>query len=97
MLHIDLAMSFFACAEASGLHLYPEFELVVEPEEAAVDDLGAAMQHQHLQDGEHGEELDDVSASVMASVEAQATPSQQHYAQFAARVASAPEQVLKAT
>ncbi|KAK9794945.1 hypothetical protein WJX73_007647 [Symbiochloris irregularis] len=78
-----------------GMHLYPEYELVVEPEEASLDDLGAAMQHHSVGNGDEGEALDDVSASVMDSVEAQATPAQQQYARFAAKIASAPEQVIR--
>lgn len=75
------------------MHVYPEYELVVEPEDCSLESLGAAMQHHDVEDAVQGEALDDVSANVMESVEAQATPAQQQYASFAARVASAPDQV----
>lgn len=82
--------------------LFTEHELVVEPEEEPPSRGIAGLLAQQRLDAAAGSSppdagpLDAESQEMMDSVEAQATPQQQAFAQFAARVAWAPQQVCPA-
>eukprot|EP00887_Chlorella_sp_A99_P000437 scaffold17.g437.t1 len=88
--------------------LYPEAELVVEPEEeeeesggedeGAGRDAGVAAllrqyQARSAQEGEYTEK--ELPAQLVDDLEGAVTPEQRHFAAFAARVAAAPSQVLR--
>ncbi|GAX76516.1 hypothetical protein CEUSTIGMA_g3962.t1 [Chlamydomonas eustigma] len=86
-----------------GIHLYPELELLVEPEadveeeESAADPLFKRLMKQYeeqvAQEGELTEE--DLPEELMDQVEANLSAQQRHYAMFQTRVSLAPEQCLR--
>ncbi|KAK9819849.1 hypothetical protein WJX72_003204 [[Myrmecia] bisecta] len=87
-------------AEVSGRAVFPEHELVVEPEteEKGTDAAGVARLLQQYEamrtsEGELGDA--DLPAEVLSSVEENMTEERKHFAHFAAVVAREPEQVLR--
>jgi pre-rRNA-processing protein TSR4 len=89
--------------DGRGMHLYPELELLVEPEaemeqEAAAADplvkrLVKQYEEQVAQEGELTEE--ELPEELIDQVEGSLSAQQRHYAMFQTRVSYAPEQCLR--
>jgi pre-rRNA-processing protein TSR4 len=81
------------------MHLYPELELIVEPEGDLEDDdveVKCAMQKYEATLAEEGElPEDELPSEVLDQVEANHSIERQHYALFQARIASSPAQCLR--
>eukprot|EP00873_Tetraselmis_striata_P006902 jgi/Tetstr1/427166/TSEL_017354.t1 len=94
-----------APAELEGVPMWPEREIVVEPEADAVagatqdgiDEEVKRLMRQYKAQKDAGEALteEELPAEIMDTVEASVTDDRQRFAAFTARVAAAPEQVLR--